>query len=85
MKHTAFCEVPTFGMPASSTLTVEAKLVRVYQTTRIQVYIYRVTASPTSQVTKGTRQVRFVLRQQISEQTHGSLYTLVVASLSTCY
>jgi len=62
---------------------VEAKSVRVYQTTRLHVYIYRVTASPSSEVTEGTRQVRGVLRQQISEQSHGSLYTLVVASLST--
>jgi len=85
VKHTAFCEVPTLGLPSSSTLKVEAKLVRVYQTTGLHVYIYRVPASPTSEVTEGTQQERGVLRQQISEQTHGSLHTLVVASLSTLY
>lgn len=64
---------------------VEAKSVSVYQITMLHVYIYRVTASPTPEVTEGTRQVRGVPRQQISDQTRGSLHRLVVVILSTCY
>jgi hypothetical protein len=72
-------------MPAACTLNAEEKSVRVYQTARLDVYIYTVTANPTTEVTEGTRQVRGVPRQQKSEQTHGSLHTLVVANLSTRY
>lgn len=55
MKYAAKFEVPTLGMPAASTLDVEEKLVRVYQTTRLHVYICTVTANSTPEVTEGTR------------------------------